>query len=156
MSLWGPLWSPPLQLRRAAEARAGSAWRAPEDKRGHCVKWCKWSPNYDVKDPKTMDMLHLWDVYQGELHTRTGTSPRAFKTMLQSVKLEGWRHLRPLRFNGCGATGFEVCSASFQSYFGPILLRTVWSFPFRNGNVCSAHCVLEVCDLLFDFMTGYS
>lgn len=44
---------------------------------------------------KKLKLPKSWDVYQGELHTQNGTSPRE-RCVLQSVKLEGKGHLMPL------------------------------------------------------------
>lgn len=43
-------------------------------------------------DPRIFEAPELWDVFQGELQTGSGTSP-AERRVLQPAQLEGWYHL---------------------------------------------------------------
>lgn len=48
-----------------------------------------------------------------------------------------------------GDAGCGVQPAGFQSRFGPVFPRYALFSPIRNGMSLLCHCMLEVCDLLF-------
>jgi hypothetical protein len=81
----------------------------------------------------------------GELHTRSGTSPRERDVHYrqQSCRTEPFKPFEAkVSDNKHGAIEFGVCTAGCQSCFGPVFLHCVPVLPFGNSCVPSvALCV---------------
>lgn len=50
-----------------------------------------------------------------------------------------------------GAIGFRICPTVFGSYFGSVFLTMPPMLPFVMAMHILYHCVMEVCNLFFDF-----
>lgn len=76
--------------------------------------------------------------------------------MLQAAKLEGLKHLRtkiPGIKHGVKGLGFALVACSFTLVWN---FSTMPSFlPFEIGTYIPFHDILEVCNLLFDFIEAY-
>lgn len=95
------------------------------------------------------EMLEPRDTCQGELQTRYGNNQ---ETEGVAVKKVEWSQIYEEHFGIRHADReFGVCPADFFGPISPVFPHYVPIPPFWNGKVYLFHCMLEVCDLPFDF-----
>lgn len=114
----------------------------------------------DSIDYKMLEMLELWDIHQGELHTGRATYQVKREMCVACSQAAGAEPSNPFgsKVPGArdGATVFGICFADFQFCFSLLFPQYALIPPFRSGMFIWFQCVLEVCDLYFDFTVTYS
>lgn len=102
--------------------------------------------------PIVLEMLRCGYLPRSAVQERHKVQPFQERVVCWGQYLEG--HLSPLT-SDTELQDLEFALLSFRVAFFPVFLYYAPILPFRDGNVCLGHCMLEMYNWLFDFR-GYS
>jgi hypothetical protein len=120
--------------------QAMCGWRDPPRRLWAAIAW-----SHESEDSGMLRLPELWDAYQEELHTRSGTSLTK-RGLCFSSKARGVESPQPLGTKVSDLRhGFDVCSA--KVWIAPAFSPCALFLPFGIGEYILCCCVLEICHL---------